>query len=200
MWSEWWHSYESFKERKLGIIISGRKGENYIDFSEPLDSKYLSDLFTKINLDFGDEIIRIERHKLKSKIKTPIYALEVCFQEKIDFSIDYPVPEKSLKSFDKYHRSSEYPSSYRDLSFLIKNPSKIKILHQKLAAANTKYLKKLFMFDFYENKQKSETKIGYRFIFQSSSKTLTDNDIENSIEDLLKDILLIEYISIPGRF
>jgi phenylalanyl-tRNA synthetase beta subunit len=54
------------------------------------------------------------------------------------------------------------------------------------------------MFDFYENKVSNEIKIGYRFLYQSEVKTLTDDDIDREIKDIINQILTIESVSIPG--
>ena len=63
---------------------------------------------------------------------------------------------------------------------------------------NDEYLKDSFMFDFYKNEDRNELKIGYRMIFQSNSKTLSDKEIQKSISKILKPILAIDGISIPG--
>ena len=59
-------------------------------------------------------------------------------------------------------------------------------------------LKKSFMFDFYDNKDSNEIKVGYRFLFQSQNKTLTDTDIERELKNIINQILTIESVSIPG--
>ena len=54
------------------------------------------------------------------------------------------------------------------------------------------------MFDFYENKNTNESKIGYRFIFQSDRKTLTDTEVNKEIKKITDSILMIESVSLPG--
>ena len=54
------------------------------------------------------------------------------------------------------------------------------------------------MFDFYENTKTNITKIGYRFIFQSHERTLTDKEIDNQIKVIINSILLIDSVSLPG--
>ena len=68
-------------------------------------------------------------------------------------------------NFIKYQPISEYPSSYRDISFSITDTGIIKELTNKLSDLKIKYLKKSFMFDFFENKKTNEFKMGFRFIF-----------------------------------
>ena len=45
-----------------------------------------------------------------------------------------------------------------------------------LSSSSSHLLKDSFLFDFYINNKKNEIKVGYRFIFQSFSKTLTDHE------------------------
>jgi phenylalanyl-tRNA synthetase beta subunit len=186
-------------EKRLAIIVSGRGGENYINFSQILNDKYLIDLFSPLGIDFSEEVFQINRDRLDSKIKTPIFGVEISLETIKANKINYIVPEKQNNYFVQYEPISEFPSSYRDISFSINDSSKINEVTKKLEAANVRYLKKSFMFDFYKNNKKNETKIGYRFIFQSFNKTLTDQDINISIEEILKEILLIDSVSIPGR-
>ena len=54
------------------------------------------------------------------------------------------------------------------------------------------------MFDYYKNNETDITKVGYRFIFQSSKKTLTDSEIDESINDIIKPMLKIDSVTIPG--
>ena len=54
------------------------------------------------------------------------------------------------------------------------------------------------MFDFYKNKELNELKVGFRFIFQSKEKTLSDKDINIMLEDILEPLLKFDGIHIPG--
>ena len=49
-----------------------------------------------------------------------------------------------------------------------------------------------------ENEERNEIKIGFRMIFQSKEKTLLDEDIKNSIEEIVYPLLKIDGVSIPG--
>ena len=59
-------------------------------------------------------------------------------------------------------------------------------------------IKDSFVFDFYKNDKNEEIKIGVRMIFQSSKKTLSDEDIKDSISKILEPILNIDGVSVPG--
>ena len=185
-------------KKKLAIIISGRKGENHLDFSKKLDKQYLTQLFQKIDINIDKYFINIDREELDSKIKTPIFAIELLMDDLEEKINDYVPINKPLKNFVKYIPISEFPSSYRDLSFSIKQSSKIKQVISTLAEIKSDIIKNSFMFDFYENKKINESKIGYRFIFQSDIRTLTDIEINEEIKKITNSVLLIESVSLPG--
>ena len=58
-------------------------------------------------------------------------------------------------------------------------------------------LNKHFVFNF-NNEKNAEIKIGFRFIFQSKDKTLTDDEVDEVIENIKNTILSINWaIFIP---
>ena len=59
-------------------------------------------------------------------------------------------------------------------------------------------IKNSFLFDYYRDEKTQIIKLGYRFIFQSQSKTLSDSEIKNIVHKILKPILEIDGVSIPG--
>ena len=186
------------QEKKLGIIISGRRGHNYLDFSKKLDNAYLSGL---LNQDSGNQAFVIEeisRKELKTKKKDRIFYFEISIDE---------IPKHLLKdsesridqiNFIKYQSVSEFPSSSRDFSFSIKDSEKYDAVINYLSDLNDENLKDAFIFDFYENKKLNEIKVGVRLIFQSNLNTLSEEDIQKSVNKLLQPIIDIEGISIPG--
>ena len=93
---------------------------------------------------------------------------------------------------------SEYPSSIRDLSFSIKDHSKLNQLHDQILSTNFSILKEVFVFDFYDDAKNKVLKIGFRFIFQSKDKTITDNEVDIEMDKIINNALLIESVSIPG--
>ena len=186
------------KEKKIALIVPGRKGHNFKDFSSKLDQKYLITLFKNININIEKSIVPINRDKLHSKIKTPIFSIEVPLDE-ISKNLDFNNYSSLITTdFVQYESISEYPSSYRDFSFSIKDPLMIKNVITILEKYNDEHLKDSFLFDFYENKKSNETKIGYRFIFQSHVKTLTDKEIDKSANKIIQSVLSIKSVSIPG--
>ncbi len=61
-----------------------------------------------------------------------------------------------------------------------------------------KNVKDSFVFDFYKNEVLNQVKIGVRIIFQSNKKTLSESEIFQSTENIIKPIIEIEGVSIPG--
>ena len=69
------------QETKLGIIVSGRLGNNYNDFSKKLDNEYL---FRLLNSDLTEdffEIIEIPRDGLNTKKKDKIFYVEISIEK-----------------------------------------------------------------------------------------------------------------------
>ena len=186
------------QEKKLGIIMSGRRGQNYLDFSKKLDDTYLSELLNKDSKSIVFKIEEISRAGLKSKKKDKIFYTEISVDQ-IPENIFNDI-ESSFKpiNFIKYQSVSEFPTSTRDFSFSITDFNKYEAVIDHLSKLNDEYLKDAFIFDFYENKKFSEIKVGVRFIFQSSSATLSEDDVHKSVNKLLKPIVDLEGVSVPG--
>ena len=184
------------KRTMVGVIASGKVGKNFRDFSKKIDRKYLNDIFSQLQIEFNiDEILKDELGT-KQNLNAYFFEFEIdnLLVGKID---DYSKAKKEI-DFIEYKKISEYPSSSRDFSFLIKNTSKVSEVIKYLEDINTKNLRESFMFDFYINEKTEEVKIGYRFTFQSHEKTHTEEDISNLVKDMLLPILELEDVSIPG--
>ncbi len=186
------------QEKKLGIIISGRQGHNYLDFSKKLDHAYLSNLLNKDSDNSVFTIEEISRTELKTKKKDKIFYTEISI-EKLPKHIFKDLESSSGQiNFIKYQSVSEFPSSTRDFSFSISDIKKYDAVINHLTDLNDKNLKDAFIFDFYENKKLNEIKVGIRFIFQSTLNTLSEEEIQKSVNKLLKPIVDLEGVSIPG--
>jgi len=186
------------QERKLGLIISGRRGHNYADFSKKLDFNYLNQI---LNEGANQNIFTIEeisRADLKTKKKDKIFYTEVLIENiPADIYKDYKLNEEQI-NFIKYQPVSEFPSSVRDFSFSIVDSKKYNMLISLISNLDDDILKHAYVFDFYENKKIKEIKVGVRFIFQSVLCTLSEEEIQKTIQRLLKPILDLEGVSVPG--
>ena len=188
-------SDEIKSSKRIGIIASGRCGHNHMDFSKNIDSKYLDKLF---NNDLDLPIDEIPRSELDTKRKEKIFYIESDFSEiSEDFFNSRSELNKSF-NFIKYKKISEFPSSSRDFSFSIKDLKKVDEVIDYLEKTEDKFLKKSYMFDFFKNTKSNEIKIGYRFIFQANDRTLSEEDINTSIENILLPLLSKEGVEIPG--
>ena len=59
-------------------------------------------------------------------------------------------------------------------------------------------IKDSFIFDFYKNDKKKIVKIGFRCIFQSNHKTLSDIEISRKAQEVIAPILKLDGVSIQG--
>tara|TARA_B110000003_G_scaffold245168_1_gene254769 strand:+ start:1257 stop:3155 length:1899 start_codon:yes stop_codon:yes gene_type:complete len=182
---------------KLGIIASGRAGHNYNNFSKKIDEAFLLDVFNSVFDDPDIAIEQIPRDNLDTKIKNNIFYLEIDLDKCQPNKVHVLDEEKGME-FRKYIPISEFPSSNRDFSFLIADYSKYDEVIGIINKIEGIYLKDFFIFDFYKNEKNEEIKIGVRMIFQSNEKTLSDDDIKESISEILEPILSIEGVSVPG--
>ena len=186
------------KKRMLSIIASGRVGLNYQDFSKRIDKKYLTAMFQEIlpNEVFDFQIL--SRDSLDTKIKSEIIALEVNIERFSADILSYKEASQSPESFAQFNPISDLPSSTKDLSYLIKDFSKIRELENLFLSYQSDIVKNIFIFDYFHNEKAQEVKIGFRIVFQSKETTLTAAQIELVYNDLINQSLKIDGISIPG--
>ncbi len=201
-------------ENKLAVIVSGKTNKNYKEFNTQLDYSYLKGLIKTIfseilgkevnfeldqsqNYDLYEKVFCNEEHigrigKLSkefvgSKTKTPVFSFEIATN-------NLKLPSK------KQSRISDYPASYRDLSFSLDNYENL----EQLATLIKKYKESselmvdCFVFDLFENKKQNLLKVGYRFKFQALENNITDEETEAVINPLIKESLQIDGINIEG--
>tara|TARA_B100000242_G_scaffold261231_1_gene206966 strand:- start:5807 stop:7696 length:1890 start_codon:yes stop_codon:yes gene_type:complete len=183
--------------QKIGIIASGRVGKNYIDFVRKIDSKYLENIFKEcLNLKISFD--EIPRGGLDTKKTSKIFYAEIIIDD-LDFQIG--VSEDIKKNQVKqtiYKPVSEFPLSTRDFSFMVSDLTKVTEVLNYFENIENDNLKDCFLFDFYKDQKSLDVKIGFRMIFQSNTKTLTDSEIELDVKKILEPILKMGGVSIPG--
>ena len=201
-------------ENKLAVIVSGKTNKNFKEFNAQLDYSYLKGLIKTIfseilgkelnfeldqsqNYDLYEKVYCNEEHigrigKLSkefvgSKTKTPVFSFEIATN-------NLKLPTK------KQSRISDYPASYRDLSFSLDNYENL----EQLATLIKKYKESselmvdCFVFDLFENKKQNLLKVGYRFKFQALENNITDEETEAVMNPLIKESLQIDGINIEG--
>ena len=193
---------KNLKNKKvLGIICSGRVGKNYLNFSKKINIKYISNLINELLPTTKINPININRKNLNTKLKNEIIYCEIELNSLNDLNPDLAISNKRHSkdfNFIKYDSVSEFPSSSRDLSFSIKNIDKYYEIQEYLLAYKSDLIKEIFIFDFYNNKKNNEIKLGFRFIFQSTASTITENQVNNVMEDIINHTLSMDSVTIPG--
>ncbi len=201
-------------ERKLSAMICGRANKNFKEFNQQLDYPYLKGLICTIfneflgekpnfkdgesdNYDLYEKVYfkgaqigrigRLSKNFVDSKVKTPVF----CFEISIN---NLEILEK------KYHKTSDFPASYRDLSFSLDSHDNLTNLSNLITEITEEndLLTDIFIFDLFENKKLNILKVGYRFKFQSTEKSLTDEEIDKVMNLLIEDALSINGIKIEG--
>ena len=186
------------KKRMLSIVASGRVGLNYQDFSKKIDKKYLATMFQEILPSEVFDFKILSRDSLDTKIKNEIITLEVDIEIFSADILSYNEVSQPPESFAQFKPISDLPSSTKDLSYSIKDFSKIHKLENLLLSYQSDIVKNIFIFDYFHNEKAQEVKIGFRIVFQSKETTLTTAQIELVYNDLIDQSLKIDGISIPG--
>ena len=189
---------EIISTRKLGIIASGRVGHNHEDFSKQINRKYLTKLFKDFlpYEDFKFEVLN--RDLFDTKIKNEIVSSEINILNFSNKVLEYDEKTKPPVSFIEYTQISDLPHSIRDLSFSVKDFSKLNQLNDYILNFDDEFLKEVFVFDFFNNEKNAEIKIGFRFIFQSSDSTITESQVNDTINVIIDHTEEIDGITIPG--
>ena len=177
----------------LGIIVSGRVGNNYKEFSQKLDSKYLTGL---LQID-QNQVYEISREGLDTKIKSKIFVALLEFNNLPKSLTNKENLEVDTK-FNTYIPISDFPSSTRDLSFVLSDESKINKIEDIIFSFKSINLKNAFVFDFYNDRKNDQIKIGFRFVFNSTNKTLTVKDVDKEIDNIVTLCMEIGGVEVPG--
>ena len=186
------------KKRKIAILASGRVGNNFNDFSKKINKDYIVN-FLKNYIHIDDIIFNeISRSDIGSKSKNTIISLELEIKDIKETIFEYRLTSEPQKNFVEYSPISDFPSTSRDISYAISDYSKSQELQNLILGFKSNHLKKIFIFDYFENKKLSIIKIGFRFIFQSNDKTLTDKEVDAIINNITEYSSKIKGVEIPG--
>lgn len=185
------------KKSSIGLIASGRVGKNYRDFSKKISKKNINNILEEILENKCFQIEEIDNKAIGAKTKDTIVFVQIDI-ENITIKKDLSLPSNLPTDFKKYIPISEFPSSIRDISFSLKDFTKINDLDNLIMNYESPLIKERFIFDFYNNIKTGETKIGFRFTFQSSKKTVTDKDVDKVMNEIINKSLNISSVSIPG--
>lgn len=187
------------KKRILGIICSGKEAKNYKQALKKINIKYLKDVLLELSDKIDFDVQELSRDDLNTKISNPIIYMEIDIENitkhKLSYVSDFHKPYNVYK---KYTPISDFPSSSRDLSFSIKSPSSYYELQELILQTTNDLIKEIYIFDFYVNEKSQEIKIGFRFIFQSKSSTITDIQVNKIMSEIISLSTKIKSVEIPG--
>ena len=201
-------------ERRFAFAISGRVNKNAKEFNTQLDYAYLKglvnsicndilkvqptyELASKRGYDFYESLTlngieigglgKISEDTIESKVKTPVFACELTID-------DLKVPDHNFVP------TSDFPASYRDLSFSLSDLEKVGTLTELVNNTTTNHdlLRESFIFDFFQNKKLNLLKLGFRFKFQAADRSLTDEEIDEIMDKLISNSMALDGISIEG--
>ena len=201
-------------ENKLAAIVSGRTNKNFKEFNAQLDYSYLKGLIKTIfseilgkelnfeleqskNYDLYEKVYfddvhigrigKLSKEFVGSKTKTPVFSFEIVLN-----NLQLPTKKQS--------KISDFPASYRDLSFSLDSHDNLGELATfiKKHKESSELMTDCFVFDLFENKKQNILKVGYRFKFQSQNRNLKDEDVEKIIAKIINEALAVEGISIEG--
>lgn len=189
---------EISSKKVIGIICSGRVGKNYKNFSKKINLDYLKDIMNMALPDVVFDINVINRDNLDTKIKNNIIYLEFDLSILETKDLDYEVSSEVSKKTYKYEPISEFPSSFRDLSFSIKDQDDYYQIQKIIFDYQNELLKDVFIFDYFINEKSQEIKLGFRFVFQSKLKTITEKDVSEVLKEIIDKTLILKSVSIPG--
>lgn len=184
--------------KNIGIICSGRIGKNYNNFSKKIDKRYLIDLLNNFMCDGDYELELINRENIDSKITSEIYYFEIPLKNIDKKILEYNINTYPPENFISYKKISDLPYSIRDLSFSVTDINMLKSLEETVINFRHEKLIETFVFDYFVNKKNQVIKIGFRFIFQSSDETITDNEVDEIMKIIINTTQNIDSVSIPG--
>lgn len=185
-------------KKVIGIIASGRLDKNYEDFSSKISKDYIPSVLSEFAPLIKFESVNIDRTHLKTKLKNPICYVEFDLDKILNTELISNVKNYSPESFNQYKHISDFPAAKRDLSFSIADADDFNKLEDLILGCKNDLLKEVYIFDFYNNKKNYEIKVGFRFIFQSDMSTITDQQVDTAINDIIENALLIKSVQIPG--
>ncbi len=186
------------KKRMISIIASGRVGLNYQDFSKKINKRYLETLFHEILPNDIFDFKIVSRDLLDTKLTNEIVSLEVETKSFSNDILSYKEKSKPPKKINQYIPISDLPSSFKDISYSVKDYNKVQELKEFILNYQNEIIKNIFIFDYFNNEKAQVIKIGFRFIFQSKEITLTSSQVDLIYNDIISKSLEIDGISIPG--
>jgi len=132
---------------------------------------------------------------LKNKELGYMGALQPRYLENLDLKQDIlifslEINSLSKKSDSKFKSFSKFPSSSRDLAFLIDRGVDAENVQKTVAKSAGKFLKEISIFDIYEGEgiDPDKKSIALSVSWQSMNQTLLDSDIDRAVEKIINSV------------
>ena len=192
------YTLNSSSKRVIGIIASGRVDKTYENFTRKIDVKYLNNIFEDhISNIHSLKFENISRESLNSRLKDPIFYTE--FEIDLIEDVKYRTSDTTKDQINyKYVPISEFPCSLRDLSFSIEHYPNSDVIQDYILNFKEDLLKEVFIFDYFFNKKNKVIKIGFRFIFQDSTTTITEEQVNAIMDVIINHTTKLKGVKIPG--
>ncbi|MDR2122500.1 MAG: phenylalanine--tRNA ligase subunit beta [Flavobacteriaceae bacterium] len=165
-----------------GIVKQLLKGFRLNTDEKPLKSNLFREGIELVTGDhtFGKLGIIQSQLSRESGIKGDVFYAELEWEKLVEFA--------SKKKTYKLAEVPKFPGSNRDLALLVNKEVKYLDLYKVAFETEKKVLKSVNLFDVYEGKNLPEGKKSYalNFFLQDENKTLTDRDIDKTMNKLLE--------------
>lgn len=109
--------------------------------------------------------------------KNDIYALEIDLSDLINVNVGKI----------KYKEISKFPSIEKDVAFVLEENISSEDITNQIKKCSSNLLKDVYVFDIYKDKSNKKS-ITYRLIFESSDRTLTDEEVLNEFNKINDNI------------
>ena len=171
-----------------------------MDFTKKINKQYLNDIFDDYLIRDDSQPLKFEtitRDGLNSKNKDPIFYTELEIDLIKNFEFRTSDTKKNNLVF-KYAPVSDLPISTRDLSFSIKHYPNSNAVQDFILNFEDPLLKDVFVFDYFFNEKNNEIKIGFRFSFQDSKSTITEQQVNSVMDVIIANTTNLKGVEIPG--
>ncbi|MDP8205957.1 MAG: phenylalanine--tRNA ligase subunit beta [Candidatus Electryonea clarkiae] len=105
--------------------------------------------------------------------------------------------EKMHGAASAFRMFSKFPVSERDVSFLVKKGVKSGSIEDNIRESGGDLLESVTLFDLYEGKplEPGQRSLTYHLVFRSHDRTLTDDEVSNVVDRMIKNVQILEGVS-----
>ncbi len=202
------NTLNSYKEEHhIAITVSGNKNKvNWNTAETPVDFYYIKEIVTSLLTRLNFDVKQIKTEEIDNA--NFAYGLKYTYHNKMLAEFGR-ISNKNLAAFDiekdvfyadinwntlinqiphtpKFKEISKYPAVKRDLALLLDKEIKFSQIQELAYKTEKKLLKKVNIFDVFEDKKLGENKKSYAvsFIIQDETKTLKDKQIDKIMKKL----------------